>query len=236
MKLSLLIAASALSGLGFARPAVVAERSELIVRQVSGTVKNDLLQDTTCRPYYLIIARGSTEADNIGSTVGPALCSGLQSALGASKIGCQGIGNAQGYTASLADNTPTYDGGILTSKSAVAGAASIFNQVNTKCPNSKVVATGYSQGTAVLYNSIEALPANVKSKILGVTLFGYTANVPNKGQIPNYPASQTKVFCSDSLGADGVCTASEITVNAAHLDYSSQYANGVAFLKGVIPA
>lgn len=91
-----------------------------------------------------------------------------------------------------------------------------------------------SQGTAVMYNSIEALPASVQNKITGVTLYGYTANVPNNGQIPNFPANKTKVFCSDSLGADGVCTASEISVNAAHLDYSSQFDAGVTFLQGTL--
>ncbi|KAE9369810.1 carbohydrate esterase family 5 protein [Stipitochalara longipes BDJ] len=207
---------------------------EVNKRQVVGTTANDLLDDTTCRAYYLIIARASTEADNVGSTVGPALCNGLQSALGVSKIGCQGIGDAQGYTASLADNIPTYDGGILTSQSAVTGAEGIFNEAHTKCPNSKIVATGYSQGTAVLYNSIEKLSAAVQNQITGVTLYGYTANVPNKGEIPNFPAAKTKVFCSDSLGADGVCTASEIDVNAAHLDYSSDYAAGVTFLQGTL--
>ncbi|KAI9689144.1 MAG: hypothetical protein M1822_000882 [Bathelium mastoideum] len=226
MMYSLVVAA--LAGLATAAP-LKADK-----RQAVGTVANDLLDDITCRDYYLIIARASTEADNIGTTVGPALCSGLQSDLGVSKIGCQGIGDAQGYTAALTDNIPTYDGGILTSPSAVTGAIGIFDLANTKCPDSKIVATGYSQGTAVLYNSIEKLSSTVQNQIVGVTLYGYTANSPNNGEIPKFPAAKTKVFCSDSLGADGVCTASEIDVNAAHLDYSSDYAAGVSFLRSTL--
>lgn len=87
-----------------------------------------------------------------------------------------------------------------------------------------------------MYNSISKLPSNVQDQIAGVTLYGYTANVPNKGEIPNYPPAKTKVFCSDSLGADGVCTASEVDVTAAHLDYSSQFAAGVSFLRGTLSA
>ncbi|KAF2235278.1 carbohydrate esterase family 5 protein [Viridothelium virens] len=222
------LAVAILAGLAAAAPL------EVDKRQVIGTTANDLLNDRTCRSYYLIIARASGEPDNVGTTVGPALCSGLQSELGVSKIGCQGIGLAQGYTASLTDNIPTYDGGILTSPSAVIGATSIFNLAKSKCPNSKIVATGYSQGTAVLYNSIEKLSSTVQNQIVGVTLFGYTANSPNGGRIPNFPAAKTKVFCSDSLGPDGVCTAAEIDVNAAHLDYSSDYAAGVSFLRSAI--
>lgn len=83
-----------------------------------------------------------------------------------------------------------------------------------------------------MYNSIEVLSTSVQNQIVGVALYGYTANVPNKGEIPNFPAAKTIVFCSDSLGADGVCTALEIDVTAAHLDYSSDYAAGVTFLQG----
>jgi cutinase len=40
---------------------------EVIKPRVVGTTANDLLDDTTCRANYLIIARASTEADNIVS-------------------------------------------------------------------------------------------------------------------------------------------------------------------------
>jgi cutinase len=40
---------------------------EVNKRQVVGTTANDLLDDTTCREYYLIIARASGEADNVVS-------------------------------------------------------------------------------------------------------------------------------------------------------------------------
>jgi cutinase len=59
MKYSLAFAA--LAGIAAAAPLEVNKRQDV------GTVANDLLDDTTCRPYYLIIARGSTEADNIVS-------------------------------------------------------------------------------------------------------------------------------------------------------------------------
>lgn len=85
-----------------------------------------------------------------------------------------------------------------------------------------------------MYNSISKLPTSLQNKIKGVVLFGYTANVTNNGEIPNFPAAKTKVFCSDSLGNDGVCTAKEISVNAAHLDYASRFPEGVSFLQGMI--
>jgi cutinase len=59
MKYSLAFAA--LVGMAAAAPL------EVNKRQVVGTTANDLLDDTTCRAYYLIIARASTEADNVVS-------------------------------------------------------------------------------------------------------------------------------------------------------------------------
>jgi cutinase len=58
MKYSLALAA--LAGLAATAPLEVK-------RQVVSTTANDLLDDRTCRAYYLIIARGSTEADNVVS-------------------------------------------------------------------------------------------------------------------------------------------------------------------------
>lgn len=46
---------------------VAAAPLEVDKRQVSGTTANDLLNDETCRANYLIIARASTEADNVVS-------------------------------------------------------------------------------------------------------------------------------------------------------------------------
>lgn len=86
-----------------------------------------------------------------------------------------------------------------------------------------------------MFNSVGKLPAEIQAKVLGVVLYGYTGNSPNNGQIPGYPAAQTKVICDNTLGADGVCGTSQISINAAHLSYSSRYAEGVDFLKGVIP-
>lgn len=45
----------------------IATPFDVIKPRVTGTTANDLLDDTSCRANYLIIARASTEADNIVS-------------------------------------------------------------------------------------------------------------------------------------------------------------------------
>ncbi|UNI22187.1 Cutinase [Purpureocillium takamizusanense] len=96
----------------------------------------------------------------------------------------------------------------------------LFNLASTKCPNAKVVAGGYSQGAALTAASIRDLDAGVRGKIVGAVLFGYTKNMQNKGQIPNYPSDRLEVFCADG---DLVCTGTLI-VTPAHLSYGDEAA------------
>ena len=51
---------------------------------------------------------------------------------------------------------------------------SLFELANTSCPNSKIVAGGYSQGAALTAATIRDLNSSIRNKIVGVVLFGYT--------------------------------------------------------------
>jgi hypothetical protein len=64
-------------------------------------------------------------------------------------------------------------------------------------------------------NAISTLPENVRSKIVGVVLFGYTKNGQTKGTIPNYPTENLKVFCTKG---DGVCWG-QLNVSGGHFAY-----------------
>jgi cutinase len=66
-----------------------------------------------------------------------------------------------------------------------------------------------------MMNAISKLPEDLKAKVLGVVLFGYTKNGQQKGGIPNYPKDKVKVFCSAS---DGVCDG-KLNVTAGHFSY-----------------
>lgn len=66
-----------------------------------------------------------------------------------------------------------------------------------------------------MMNAISKLPDGVRSKILGVVLFGYTKNGQQKGGIPNYPKEKVKVFCSSG---DGVCGGA-LMVTIGHFSY-----------------
>ena len=75
-------------------------------------------------------------------------------------------------------------------------------------------------------NTLSGLPAAVKSKVVGAVLFGDTQFQQHNGQIPNYPPSQTKIFCAvGDLVCDGT-----LTITAAHLTYGANADEAASFL------
>jgi len=183
---------------------VTAAPAELWKRQAT---QNDL-QSGTCKKVILIFARASTEPGNMGMSMGPVVCSGLKKNF-PDQVACQGVGGA--YSAGLAENVAPAG----TTPAAIAEATKMFTTANSKCPQAVLVAGGYSQGTAVMMNSISKLPANIKSKLAGVVLFGYTKNGQKKGGIPDFPQGKIHVYCSSS---DGVCNGA-LLVTAGHFSY-----------------
>jgi cutinase len=158
-----------------------------------------------------------------GITIGPQLCDGLKTRLGA-RFGCQGIGG--GYKAGILDNMLE----LGTADASIEAALDVFKKVNAKCPTAKLLFMGYSQGAALMHKTIERLPAGIKAQTIGGTLFGDTKNKQSGASIEGYPKDQLATYCVED---DGVCWGG-LRVTAGHMAYltNGDVQKAIAFLAG----
>ncbi|KAK4447102.1 cutinase-domain-containing protein [Podospora aff. communis PSN243] len=181
---------------------------------------------TGCKPVIFIWARQTLAPGNMGVSVGPALSNGLKAYYGAENVASQGV-NYLGLieTNFYPGGGPPY--GIYEMQVLLANAA-IY------CPQSKIVAAGYSQGAAITHRAIENLPQYVKDRIAGVVTFGDTQALQDGGRIKGYPIEKTMIICNPG---DMVCWGS-IYIAPTHFPayYVARVPEAVAFLVGRLAA
>ncbi|KAF2421043.1 cutinase [Tothia fuscella] len=197
--------------------------SPIQVRQNTGLTENEYTRGG-CRDVIFFFARGSTEVGNMGSTVGPPTSDGLKQAFGSSNVATEGID----YDAALATNFNP--GGA--DYAGIRELEDLLDRAASRCPNSKIVVSGYSQGAALVHRAVEDRSAAVKAKIVGVVTYGDTQNLQDRGRVPNFPSEKLLIICN---AGDLVCSGT-LTITAAHLAYEPRVGQAVAFLTGRIRA
>ncbi|KAK5098511.1 hypothetical protein LTR70_002724 [Exophiala xenobiotica] len=178
----------------------------------AATTRNELLNGP-CRNVTVLFARGTTESGNIGSLVGPALESALDARLGATNVAFQGVdyvADVAGYYAKGSD-------------SGASTLASLVSTASSKCPNTQIVMSGYSQGAQVVYKAAAQLPPALAAQIKAAVLFGN----PNNGlPVPNINNANTWTFCH---ALDKICQG-QPKVEASHLDYAVDTPAAAAYI------
>ncbi|KAF9873009.1 cutinase [Colletotrichum karsti] len=188
-------------------------------RQYNGDTFNQLTDGTACRPVTLIWARGTTQSGNVGEagSEGPTFFNALASRIGASNLAVQGVN----YSASII--------GFLAGGDS-AGSTTMANLVSTaatRCPNTKIVLSGYSQGGQLVHNAANKLTTALTNKISAVLIFGD----PFDGQpVGNIPASKVKVICH---AGDNICDGG-IIITEDHRNYEQDAPAAAAFVAGLV--
>ncbi|KAF1997688.1 carbohydrate esterase family 5 protein [Amniculicola lignicola CBS 123094] len=190
--------------------------TELPKRQTR--INSNEFSEGGCRDIIFAFARGSTEGGNMGTIVGPQTSDGLKANFGNGNVATEGID----YAAALAPNA--LPGG--TDAKSKALMQEVLLDASAQCPDSVIVAGGYSQGAAICHRAIEDLPTAVKDQIAGVILYGDTQKQQDNNQIPNFPKDKVMIICQPG---DLVCVGT-LTITAAHLTYGRRADDGVDFL------
>lgn len=176
------------------------------------TTYNDLTG--SCKTYTVVFARGTTEPGNVGILVGPPFFDALRTKLGSSAIAVQGVND---YNADIDGYLAGGDAG---------GSKEMAVQIEAayaKCPNTKLVASGYSQGGQIVHNAAALLPAAVASWISSVVIFGD----PDDGTpIANVAASKVHTVCHTG---DDICVNGDLIL-PAHLTYAEDATTAAAFV------
>ncbi|KAF1349306.1 cutinase-domain-containing protein [Lizonia empirigonia] len=192
------------------------ESFTILKRQYGADTYNQLTDGTACRPVTVIYARGTTQAGNVGSadSEGPTFFNALASALGGtSRLAIQGVT----YPADIF--------GFLAGGDA-NGATTMFNLINTaitKCPSTKIVVSGYSQGAQLVHTATQRLTAAAAARVSAVVTFGDADRDESFGSVA---ASKVLIICHEG---DNICD-NGIIVTPQHRNYEIDAPAAAAFV------
>ena len=92
-----------------------------------------------------------------------------------------------------------------------------------RCPATKVVVSGYSQGGQLVHNAARLLPAATMAQVSSVVIFGD----PDNGQaVQGIGSSKVLVICHDG---DNICQGGDLIL-LPHLTYSENAGEAAAFV------
>ncbi|KAK5951487.1 hypothetical protein OHC33_007543 [Knufia fluminis] len=114
-------------------------------RYTSGSSANDVASNTGCTPLTVIFARGTGEPGNVGIISAPPMFKALIQNLGPESLTLQGVD----YPASAAGNINCGSGGG-------SQMATLARTIKGRCPDTKLVLSGYSQGACMVHNAVGA--------------------------------------------------------------------------------
>ncbi|KAH8593632.1 cutinase-domain-containing protein [Bisporella sp. PMI_857] len=163
-----------------------------------------------CAPVIVVFVRGTSEAPNVGTMVGPPAFKSIRKVIGEKNLVVQGVKwEALLSTYQLGGDPKGIDDMVAQVKSAVKDC------VKGKKDDSKIIMAGFSQGALMTRAAIKKLPTDVVKSVSGVVLWGDPAKRKDPNvQAPleldkgNFPSDKVKVICHP---LDAFCHNSDLT-------------------------
>jgi len=164
-----------------------------------------------CKANTLLFARGTTEIGAMGSTVGPAISTPLKAA---------------GWTVTGINYDASLNGIYCIGLNGGIKCVDQLKALVSRCPNTNVVLSGYSQGAMVARECAAYSTPAVQKRIKGLALFG---DPFNGASVKGVPQSNIKTWCNNG---DGVCKG-EFVIGAAHLSYTGNARAAATWIQGI---
>jgi len=190
--------------------------TETLGGRLASTMQQE--QQADCKPETLLYARGSAESGEFGNIKKIGLS--ISEAFTKAGWGAIGIKKTDGYDADMKNN---FCAGLP------GGVACIpwLNAQVARCPNTKFVFGGYSQGAMVARICIAFANDAAKKAVKGLLLFGDPMNgADNKG----ISSDRIKTICDPG---DGVCSG-KFKISGAHLSYADNADAGLKWAQQII--
>ncbi|RKF76716.1 Cutinase [Golovinomyces cichoracearum] len=161
-----------------------------------------------CRPFTMIFAKGTGEGGNVGdgSSPGPALIKEMRKSLGAENIAVQGI--------------DFFVGGDIEGSERYLN---VTNDAANRCPDTKIIIGGYSQGAQLTHNAAKKFSPATMSKVVAAAVFGDPDYLQPIGNMNN-----ASIFSVCHSG-DIICHSPGFNITA-HLTYSVDTPQAASFI------
>ncbi|KAH7130966.1 cutinase-domain-containing protein [Dactylonectria macrodidyma] len=166
--------------------------------------QEDALSQRKCADITVVFAKGTTEIGNVGVLTGPAFLDALKTKAGRRTVAMQGVAYAANMTGYLLGGDPH---GSLQMAFDIAASA-------VKCPKTKIVVSGYSQGAQLVHNAAKLLPPLILRKVSSAVTFD---DPLNPAQVYGLKG-KSLILCTDG---DDVCFQGT-GMTLAHLSYSTK--------------
>ncbi|KAK3390757.1 cutinase-domain-containing protein [Podospora didyma] len=185
----------------------------ILAKEFGMVTTQNAVSNGQCADVTIIFARGTGEAGNVSVLVGPHFFEAVQDKVAPATVGVQGV--------EWIAKAPTFLLG-----GDADGSRNMALEVTralVACPRTKVVMSGYSQGSQLVHNAARLLPKAVAARVSSVVTFGSPDHLY---AVPQISLARQLSICHDS---DPLCKGGNLIV-PSHFTYVADVGQAADFV------